>query len=67
MIRLEKFKGKKLVVRFQGGRELTGVLMSYDAGLNLIFSDAVEKKSSNCREERKLGVAIVRGALVDVD
>jgi small nuclear ribonucleoprotein (snRNP)-like protein len=38
--------------------------MSYDAGLNLIFSDAIEKESSNCREERKLGVAIVRGALV---
>lgn len=64
LIRLEQFKNKRLVVRFQGGRELSGVLLSYDGGLNLIFSEAVESASGFCREERKLGMAIVRGALV---
>ena len=50
LIRLEHLKNKWLVVRFQGGREISGVLMSYDGGINLVFGEAVEKGSEFCPE-----------------
>lgn len=41
LIRLEHLKNKRMVVRFQGGREISGVLLSYDGGINLVFDQAV--------------------------
>ena len=64
LIRLEHHKGKRIVARFQGGKEISGVLMSYDGGINLVLGEAVELASPSCPEKRNLGVVIVRGSLV---
>ena len=70
IIKLQQFQGKFIRVKFQGGREITGVLKSADMYLNMILDDAIESiRDANdpyliTSEKRKLGLLIVRGNLV---
>ncbi|OYT31905.1 MAG: RNA-binding protein [Thermoprotei archaeon] len=55
---LQKSLGNMVLVRLKGGRELRGILKSFDQHLNLVLMDAEEMKES---KQRKLGTVIVRG------
>lgn len=49
---------KQVLVKLKGGRELRGVLRSFDQHLNLLLEEAEEVKEGR---SRKLGRVIVRG------
>jgi len=58
---------KEVVVKFQGGREVTGVLRGYDQLVNLVLEDAVESFGEDTTKTlRKLGKVVCRGNLVSV-
>ncbi|MCC6002994.1 MAG: RNA-binding protein [Thermofilum sp.] len=50
--------GKNVLVKLKGGREIRGLLKSYDYHLNLVLENAEEIKSAKTRQ---LGTIIVRG------
>lgn len=59
--------GKRVMVRFSGGRQICGLLKSYDRGINLAFDQTIEtlpNRLSPEGEKRQLGFVIVRGALI---
>jgi len=55
---LTKALGNTVLVRLKGGREVRGVLMSFDQHLNLVLDEAEEIKDN---KTRRLGMIIVRG------
>lgn len=55
---LSKSLGSTVLVRLKGGRELRGVLFSYDQHLNLVLEDAEEIRDNKTRQ---LGTVILRG------
>ena len=48
-----------LLVRLKGGREIRGILKSFDQHLNLVLDEAEEMRRDN--KVRKLGLIIIRG------
>ncbi len=55
---LSKSLGNTVLVKLKGGREVRGVLLSYDQHLNLVLENAEEIRNSKTRQ---LGTIIVRG------
>ncbi len=55
---LSKSLGNIVLVKLKGGREVRGILRSYDQHLNLVLENAEEMRESRIR---KLGTIIVRG------
>jgi len=47
-----------VLVKLKGGREVRGILMSFDQHLNLVLDNAEEMRESKVR---RLGLIIVRG------
>ena len=62
--------GKKVRVRFQGGREVVGLLRGYDPMVNIVVDDAVEflrvagDAYEASGETRELGRVVCRGTNV---
>ncbi|XP_068711691.1 U6 snRNA-associated Sm-like protein LSm7 [Montipora capricornis] len=67
---LSKFLDKTVRVKFQGGREATGVLKGYDALLNIVLDNTTEYLRDPddpfklTDETRQLGLAVCRGTAV---
>ena len=67
---LSPHMGKKVRVRFQGGREVVGVLRGYDPMVNIVVDEAVEYLRSAedpyvaSGETRPLGRGVCRGTNV---
>jgi U6 snRNA-associated Sm-like protein LSm7 len=59
---------KKVNVKFNGGREVTGTLKGYDALMNLVLDDVEEVMRDDDGNEttRSLGLVVVRGTLLVV-
>jgi len=51
--------GSIVLVRLKGGREIRGILRSFDQHLNLVLDEAEEMRRDN--KVRKLGLIIIRG------
>ncbi|GMT24374.1 hypothetical protein PFISCL1PPCAC_15671, partial [Pristionchus fissidentatus] len=72
IVDLSKFLDKKVRVKFQGGREATGVLKGYDQLLNLVLDGAVEHLRDAedptiiGDETRNLGLIVARGTAITV-
>ncbi|VDP03394.1 unnamed protein product [Soboliphyme baturini] len=72
VIDLSKYIDKKIRVKFQGGREASGILKGFDALLNLVLDNTVEYlrdpddpyKLTN--DTRNLGLIVARGTTVMV-
>lgn len=56
---LSESLGNIVLVKLKGGREIRGILKSYDQHLNLVLENAEEVKSNG--KTRKLGTIIIRG------
>ena len=67
---LSPHMGKRVRVRFQGGREVVGVLRGYDPMVNIVIDDTVEHLRSSADpyiasgETRELGRVVCRGTNV---
>jgi len=70
IVDLSRFIDKKIRVKFQGGREASGVLKGYDALLNLVLDNAVEylrdDEGQRGEESRQLGLIVARGTAITV-
>ncbi|CAG9461332.1 unnamed protein product [Pedinophyceae sp. YPF-701] len=69
---LAKFVDKKIRVKLQGGREVTGVLKGYDQMMNLVMDETIEHLRDPedpqrvTDETRNLGLIVARGTSVMV-
>ncbi|PWN18350.1 U6 snRNA-associated Sm-like protein LSm7 [Microstroma glucosiphilum] len=67
---LAKFVDKKIRVKFQGGREVQGVLKGYDQLMNLVMDEVTEylpsDGSGSEQKTRQLGLAVLRGTAVTI-
>ncbi|EEY15846.1 Sm-like protein lsm7 [Verticillium nonalfalfae] len=63
---LGKYMDKKITVKFNGGREVTGTLKGYDALMNLVLDDVEEVMRDDEGKEntRSLGLVVARGTLL---
>ena len=67
---LHKFLEKRIRVKFQGGREVAGVLKGYDTVLNLVLDGTVDylrnpkDLNSLSGETRELGICVCKGATI---
>ena len=50
---LSPHMGKRVRVRFQGGREVVGVLRGYDPMVNIVIDDTVEHLRSSAERVRR--------------
>uniref|UniRef100_A0A0N5AKX3 U6 snRNA-associated Sm-like protein LSm7 n=1 Tax=Syphacia muris TaxID=451379 RepID=A0A0N5AKX3_9BILA len=72
IVDLSRFIEKKIRVKFQGGREASGILKGYDALINLVLDNAVEyiRDSDDpqkiTEETRPLGLIVARGTAITV-
>ncbi|KAK0633723.1 hypothetical protein B0T14DRAFT_79617 [Immersiella caudata] len=65
---LKKYMDQRITVKFNGGREVTGVLKGYDALMNLVLDEVQEALRDDEGNEttRSLGLVVVRGTLLVV-
>ncbi|PYH42344.1 putative small nuclear ribonucleoprotein (LSM7) [Aspergillus saccharolyticus JOP 1030-1] len=63
---LNKYMDKEVRVKFNGGREVTGVLKGYDQLMNLVLDDVKEGMRDDEGNEttRSLGLIVARGTLI---
>ncbi|VDK53394.1 unnamed protein product [Anisakis simplex] len=72
IVDLSRFIDKKIRVKFQGGREASGILKGYDALINLVLDNAVEYVRDSedpqkvTEETRSLGLIVARGTAITV-
>ncbi|EGG07517.1 uncharacterized protein MELLADRAFT_35470, partial [Melampsora larici-populina 98AG31] len=59
---LSKYVNQRVIVKFMGGRQITGILKGYDGLLNLVMDEVEESlKPEETTKTRSLGLAVIRG------
>jgi len=72
IVDLSRFVDKKIRVKFQGGREASGILKGYDALVNLVLDNAIEymrdpdDQNRLTNDTRALGLIVARGTAITV-
>ncbi|KAL4987341.1 hypothetical protein BDW68DRAFT_161269 [Aspergillus falconensis] len=63
---LNKYMDKEVRVKFNGGREVSGILKGYDQLMNLVLDDVKESMRDDEGNEttRSLGLIVARGTLI---
>ncbi|PWY88619.1 U6 snRNA-associated Sm-like protein LSm7 [Aspergillus sclerotioniger CBS 115572] len=63
---LNKYMDKEVRVKFNGGREVTGLLKGYDQLMNLVLDDVKEgmRDDEGNENTRSLGLIVARGTLI---
>ncbi|KAF7130898.1 hypothetical protein CNMCM5793_003768 [Aspergillus hiratsukae] len=63
---LSKYIDKEVKVKFNGGREVSGMLKGYDQLMNLVLDDVKESMRDDEGNEttRSLGLIVARGTLI---
>ncbi|KAL1873058.1 hypothetical protein VTK73DRAFT_1195 [Phialemonium thermophilum] len=63
---LGRYMDKRITVKFNGGREVTGTLKGYDALMNLVLDEVQEllRDDEGNETTRPLGLVVVRGTLL---
>ncbi|XP_072177452.1 small nuclear ribonucleoprotein G-like [Diadema setosum] len=56
---LKKFMDKRLSLKLNGNRRVTGVLRGFDPFMNLVIDEAVEDISAT--QKNDIGMVVVRG------
>jgi|YelNatPaOPRAMG01_1025707.scaffolds.fasta_scaffold48368_4 small nuclear ribonucleoprotein len=56
---LENYIGKSILIRVKGGWSIRGVLLGYDAHMNLVLSDAEEIFKNEVK--KMSGMSVIRG------
>ncbi|KAF2663870.1 U6 snRNA-associated Sm-like protein LSm7 [Microthyrium microscopicum] len=65
---LNRFMDKKMRVKFNGGREVIGVLKGFDQLMNVVLDDVEEvmRDDEGNESTRSLGLVVARGTLLVV-
>ncbi|KAL7274866.1 U6 snRNP-associated protein Lsm7 [Rhizina undulata] len=63
---LSKFMDKAITVKFNGGREVVGILKGYDQLMNLVLDDVREnlRDEEGNEQTRELGLVVARGPML---
>jgi len=63
---LAKYMDKRIIVKFSGGREVTGSLKGYDQLMNLVLDEVKEtmRDDEGNEQSRDLGLVVARGPLL---
>ncbi|PGH28291.1 hypothetical protein AJ80_00182 [Polytolypa hystricis UAMH7299] len=63
---LTKYMDKEVHVKFNGGREISGILKGYDQLMNLVLDDVKEvmRDDEGNKATRSLGLVVARGTLL---
>ncbi|KAK0260538.1 U6 snRNP-associated protein Lsm7 [Friedmanniomyces endolithicus] len=63
---LTKYMDKEIMVKFNGGREVTGTLKGYDQLMNLVLDNVKEvtRDDEGNTSSRSLGLLVARGTLL---
>ncbi|OJI85026.1 hypothetical protein ASPTUDRAFT_100295, partial [Aspergillus tubingensis CBS 134.48] len=63
---LNKYMDKEVRVKFNGGREVVGLLKGYDQLMNLVLDDVKESMRDDEGNEntRSLGLVVARGTII---
>ncbi|KAJ6263566.1 U6 snRNA-associated Sm-like protein [Drechslerella dactyloides] len=63
---LAKYMDKRIIVKFSGGREVTGALKGYDQLMNLVLDEVKESVTDDqgTVQTRDLGLVVARGPLL---
>ncbi|ROW07176.1 hypothetical protein VPNG_07365 [Cytospora leucostoma] len=63
---LSKYSDKRITVKFNGGREVSGVLKGYDPLMNLVLDEVKETMRDDEGKEttRDLGLTVARGTMI---
>ncbi|KAH9822783.1 Sm-like protein LSM7 [Teratosphaeria destructans] len=63
---LTKYMDKEIMVKFSGGREVTGTLKGYDQLMNLVLDNVKEvtRDEEGNTSSRSLGLLVARGTLL---
>ncbi|PVD29912.1 hypothetical protein C0Q70_09170 [Pomacea canaliculata] len=56
---LKKYMEKRLTLKLNGGRSVTGILRGFDPFMNLVVDESTEETKSG--ERRSIGMVVVRG------
>lgn len=66
IIKLNEWQNKRVVVKFMGGREIEGVMLSWDKTMNMVLNGCLEVLEVHDKEvfPRELGLVIVKGTQV---
>ncbi|XP_067657907.1 small nuclear ribonucleoprotein G-like [Haliotis asinina] len=56
---LKKYMEKKLQLKLNGGRQITGILRGFDPFMNLVVDEGMEETKTG--ERRPIGMVVVRG------
>jgi len=56
---IKKFMDKKITIKLNGNRKITGTLCGYDQYMNLVLDHCVEEVSAS--ESNQIGMVVVRG------
>ncbi|XP_013781005.1 small nuclear ribonucleoprotein G-like isoform X2 [Limulus polyphemus] len=56
---LKRYMDKKLSLRLNGARTVTGILRGFDPFMNLVIDEAVEETKGG--EKHNIGMIVVRG------
>nr|CAH7721458.1 unnamed protein product [Callosobruchus chinensis] len=57
---LKKFMDKKLSLKLNGGRQVTGILRGFDPFMNLVVDESIE----DCKDGSKNNIGMVVGILL---
>jgi len=64
-LELQKYVNQRVVLSFQGGRQVTGTLKGFDQLVNLVLEDATEVLAKDkSGAARKLGTIMAKGTAV---
>eukprot|EP01126_Amoeba_proteus_P002760 TRINITY_DN10892_c0_g1_i2.p1 TRINITY_DN10892_c0_g1~~TRINITY_DN10892_c0_g1_i2.p1 ORF type:complete len:112 (-),score=30.23 TRINITY_DN10892_c0_g1_i2:290-625(-) len=69
ILELNQYIGQKIMVKFNGGREVIGVLRGYDTLVNLVLDECLEflrdtETFKVTNATRKLGLVVCKGSAV---
>lgn len=56
---IKKLLDKRVVVKLNGNRKVTGILRGFDPFLNVVLEETVEETGS--REKHNIGMVVIRG------
>ncbi|KAL8599478.1 hypothetical protein ACOMHN_065277 [Nucella lapillus] len=56
---LKKYMEKKITLKLNGKRSITGILRGFDPFMNLVVDESIEETKSG--EKRSIGMVVVRG------